>query len=185
MQTGNKKKQKHNLILIQPSSEMSASFDRNVLFNSALRSLLVQIGRCYATEKKCKLPKLVSCSCSFPELISILSVTEDLLISLHTLFPSCAVATLDLLDHKSVSLVTSPSKRKVYSCTGSSGTPYLISYTGFTCTCSNYCNFVSCENMWCKHLLALQLAIAMEQVQHREVNEDIMNSMLSELAMVD
>jgi hypothetical protein len=36
-------------------------------------------------------------------------VTEDLLASIHTLFPIHSITALDLIDHRSVSLLTSPS----------------------------------------------------------------------------
>ena len=120
---------------------------------------------------KCYVPK----ECEF-HLDFFPLVTEDLLISLHTLFPQHSVSALDLIDHKSISLITSPSGRKCYSCVGSSGTTYVLSYTGFVCNCPafryNLNNLVNKESMWCKHLLALQLTIAMDIVQQKEVNFD-------------
>lgn len=112
-------------------------------------------------------------------------VTEELLSSLYTLFPLHSVSALDLIDHQSVTLLTSPSGRRIYSCLGSSGTPYLICYTGFICTCPAFRHNLNNANCWCKHLLALQLSIAMGVTQHREVTEDVMITMLSELVMFD
>lgn len=115
----------------------------------------------------------------------VVLVTEDLLTSLHTLFPLHSVAALDLIDHHSVSLITSPSGRKIYSCLGSTGTPYLICYTGFTCTCSAFRHDLNnAADLWCKHLLAVQLSIAMDIVQERQVEEDVLISMLSELFLM-
>lgn len=96
-----------------------------------------------------------------------------------------AVPALDLIDHKSVALVKSPSGRRIYSCLGSSGTPYLICYTGFICTCPAFRHNLNIENLWCKHLLAVQLGIATSIIQEREVTEDVMITLLSELVMFD
>ncbi len=95
------------------------------------------------------------------------------------------MSALDLIDYKSVSLMTSPSGRKIYSCLGQSGTPYVISFTGFICNCPAFRHNLSNENLWCKHLLALQLSIAMDIVQQKEISEDNMMAMLSELVMFD
>lgn len=116
---------------------------------------------------------------------SFFLVTEGLLASLHTLFPLQSVTALDLIDHRSVSLLTSPSGRKIYSCLGSLCTPYLIPYTGFTCTCPSYRHNLNSENLWCPHLLAVQLSIAMDIVQQKQVTEDVMKTLLSELVMFD
>ncbi|KZS03268.1 Uncharacterized protein APZ42_034144 [Daphnia magna] len=75
--------------------------------------------------------------------------------------------------------------RKIYSCLGSLGTPYLIPYTGFTCTCPSYRHNLNSENLWCPHLLAVQLSIAMDIVQQKQVTEDVMKTLLSELVMFD
>lgn len=112
-------------------------------------------------------------------------MSDDLLATLHAVFPLHSVAALDLIDHRSVSLISSPSGRKIYSCLGSSGTPYLICYTGFTCTCPSFRNNFSIENLWCKHLLALQLSEVMGLVQEQEVSEDMMMSMLSDMNLCD
>ena len=87
----------------------------------------------------------------------LLAVTEEILSMIHSLFPLHSIGALDLLDHKSVTLVSSPSHRKIYTCIGSSGCPYLISYTGYSCTCPSWQRSVSLEDPWCKHLIAVQL----------------------------
>ncbi|XP_046447308.1 zinc finger SWIM domain-containing protein 7-like isoform X1 [Daphnia pulex] len=141
---------------------MAKEFDENRWFNLTLRGLLNEIEKCCTSKKE---------------------VTEDLLASIHTLFPIHSITALDLIDHRSVSLLTSPSGRKIYSCLGSLGTPYLICYTGFTCTCPSFRHNFNIENLWCKHLLALQLSLAMGVVQVKEVSEEIMMTMLNELVM--
>ncbi|EFX76275.1 hypothetical protein DAPPUDRAFT_322466 [Daphnia pulex] len=133
---------------------MAKEFDENRWFNLTLQGLLNEIEKCCTSKKE---------------------VTEDLLASIHTLFPIHSITALDLIDHRSVSLLTSPS--------GSLGTPYLICYTGFTCTCPSFRHNFNIENLWCKHLLALQLSLAMGVVQVKEVSEEIMMTMLNELAM--
>ncbi|KAK4018117.1 hypothetical protein OUZ56_000186 [Daphnia magna] len=143
---------------------MAEEFQYSRWLNIAVREIFTEIEKCCSNKKE---------------------VTEGLLASLHTLFPLQSVTALDLIDHRSVSLLTSPSGRKIYSCLGSLGTPYLIPYTGFTCTCPSYRHNLNSENLWCPHLLAVQLSIAMDIVQQKQVTEDVMKTLLSELVMFD
>ncbi|KAI9565790.1 hypothetical protein GHT06_009585 [Daphnia sinensis] len=143
---------------------MAKEFQYCQWLNNAVRGIFTEIEKCCSNKQE---------------------VTEGLLASLHTLFPLQSVTALDLIDHRSVSLLTSPSGRKIYSCLGSLGTPYLISYTGFTCTCPSYRHNLDAEHVWCPHLLAVQLSIAMGIVQQKQVTEDVMKTMLSELVMFD
>ncbi|XP_059352871.1 zinc finger SWIM domain-containing protein 7-like [Daphnia carinata] len=162
---------------------MAKEFQYCQWLNIAVRGIFTEIEKCCSNKQE---------------------VTEGILASLHTLFPLQSVTALDLIDHRSVSLMTSSSGnilskkkpctssnnfkisgRKIYSCLGSLGTPYLISYTGFTCTCPSYRHNLDAENLWCPHLLAVQLSIAMGIVQQKQVTEDVMKTMLSELVMFD
>jgi len=60
-------------------------------------------------------------------------------LELHELFPGEALAALDLCDRAGVSALVSPSGRRIYRCrAGPSATPYLVSNTGYVCTCAAY-----------------------------------------------
>lgn len=87
---------------------------------------------------------------------------------------------LDLCDHKSVTLYTSPSGRKIYKCIGSSGTPYIIGYAGYVCCCPSYKFHPITINNYCKHLIAIQLSIAMGIVTENSVSEQVMSDMIKE-----
>ena len=117
------------------------------------------------------------------ELIFEFLVSENLLCYLYTTFPNHSVAALDLCDHRSITLITSPSGRKIYSCTGSTGTPYLLSYTGFLCSCPIFKASIEESNMWCKHLVALQLSLAMEIVPTRVVSEEAIKDMITDMML--
>ncbi|XP_074746500.1 zinc finger SWIM domain-containing protein 7 isoform X1 [Strix uralensis] len=62
-------------------------------------------------------------------------VPDDLLLGLKFIFGPCAVPALDLVDHRSVTRVTSPSGRTAYQVLGSSGKLY---------TCYSSCHFCTC-----------------------------------------
>uniref|UniRef100_A0A663MFK9 Zinc finger SWIM-type containing 7 n=1 Tax=Athene cunicularia TaxID=194338 RepID=A0A663MFK9_ATHCN len=62
-------------------------------------------------------------------------VPDDLLLGLKFIFGPCAVPALDLVDHRSVTRVTSPSGRAAYQVLGSSGKLY---------TCYSSCHFCTC-----------------------------------------
>ncbi|XP_045025724.1 zinc finger SWIM domain-containing protein 7 isoform X1 [Daphnia magna] len=152
---------------------MAKEFQYSRWLNIAVREIFTEIEKCCSNKKEGELEN----HCT------IGGTTQPA--SLHTLFPLQSVTALDLIDHRSVSLLTSPSGRKIYSCLGSLGTPYLIPYTGFTCTCPSYRHNLNSENLWCPHLLAVQLSIAMDIVQQKQVTEDAMKTLLSELVMFD
>ena len=116
-----------------------------------------------------------------------LSVTVDdtLLMSLQTIFPTQLEGALDLCDHKSVTLYTSPSGRKMYRCIGSSGTPYIIGFPGYVCCCPSYKFNPITLNNYCKHLIAIQLSIAMGIVVQDCVSEPVMSGMIKEWIISD
>lgn len=123
---------------------------------------------------------------NFPWLLFwICLVSENLLCCLYTIFPLHSVAALDLCDHRSITLISSPSGRKIYSCMGSTGTPYFLSYTGFHCSCPSFKSSIGENGMWCKHLVALQLSLAMDIVPNRSVSEEAVKEMFIEMLLSD
>uniref|UniRef100_A0A8D1IMA2 Zinc finger SWIM domain-containing protein 7 n=1 Tax=Sus scrofa TaxID=9823 RepID=A0A8D1IMA2_PIG len=62
-------------------------------------------------------------------------ISDEHLLSLKFVFGSSAVQALDLVDRKSITLISSPSGRRVYQVLGSSGKTY---------TCLASCHYCSC-----------------------------------------
>ncbi|XP_028632366.1 zinc finger SWIM domain-containing protein 7 isoform X2 [Grammomys surdaster] len=62
-------------------------------------------------------------------------IPDELLLSLKFVFGSSAIQALDLVDRESVTLISSPSGRRVYQVLGSSGKTY---------TCLASCHYCSC-----------------------------------------
>ena len=157
------------------------------MINLSVQELLRRINQAYRTTKQRKFQKdtffLNQRSNFILFFLNTITVNDDLLGCLYTLLPIHSIPALDLCDHQSITLISSPSGRNIYSCLRSTGTPYLISYSGILCSCPSYRNNLSYEHPWCKHLLALQLSIAMGTVQQRHVTEESLLGMLSELML--
>ncbi|XP_077167957.1 zinc finger SWIM domain-containing protein 7 [Paroedura picta] len=107
-------------------------------------------------------------------------VPDNLLSALRFVFGASAVPALDLVDHRSVSRIVSPSGRMVYQVLGSSGKLY---------TCYASCHFCPCpafafsvlrkgDSLLCKHLLAIYLSRALGACQELTVSNKQMTSLL-------
>ncbi|XP_041741557.2 zinc finger SWIM domain-containing protein 7 [Coregonus clupeaformis] len=108
-------------------------------------------------------------------------IPDDLLIALRFVFGSCALQSLDLVDQRSVTCVSSPSGRRAYQVIGGSGLLY---------TCYTSCHYCSCpafayavlrrnESLLCKHILAAYLSQAMGLSQQETLSDQQMSSILS------
>ncbi|XP_063813447.1 zinc finger SWIM domain-containing protein 7 isoform X5 [Pseudophryne corroboree] len=101
-------------------------------------------------------------------------------VRLKFIFGPTALYALDLVDQRSVTHVTSPSRRSTFQVTGSSGKMY---------TCYKACHYCSCpafsfsvlrrhESMVCKHILAVYLSQAMGTCQELMVSDKQMIEIL-------
>uniref|UniRef100_A0A452FWC7 Zinc finger SWIM-type containing 7 n=1 Tax=Capra hircus TaxID=9925 RepID=A0A452FWC7_CAPHI len=104
-----------------------------------------------------------------------------LLPRLKFVFGSSAVQALDLVDRQSVTLISSPSGRRVYQVLGSSGRTY---------TCLASCHYCSCpafafsvlrkgDSLLCKHLLAVYLSQVTRTCQQLSVSDKQLTDILS------
>ena len=150
--------------------------------NDVVGELMDKIAESYAQNKQSKNYFIYSfnkLSC-FNERNIWLTVEDDLLTSLHVVFPNHLIPALDLCDHHSVSVLTTPSGRKIYKCIGSSGTPYLIPYTGYICSCPAF-KFGQIElDRYCKHLIALMISLATNNIQEISIGEETYFQLITE-----
>ncbi|XP_063813443.1 zinc finger SWIM domain-containing protein 7 isoform X1 [Pseudophryne corroboree] len=107
-------------------------------------------------------------------------ISDEHLLGLKFIFGPTALYALDLVDQRSVTHVTSPSRRSTFQVTGSSGKMY---------TCYKACHYCSCpafsfsvlrrhESMVCKHILAVYLSQAMGTCQELMVSDKQMIEIL-------
>ncbi|KAL2095045.1 hypothetical protein ACEWY4_009764 [Coilia grayii] len=112
---------------------------------------------------------------------------DDLLIALQCIFGSCALQALDLLDHRSVTCVSSPSGRRVFRVLGGSGQLYTCFTSCHYCPCPAFSMAVLKRNsgLLCKHILAAYLCQAMGQSQQEQVSDQDMSRILAGQAASD
>lgn len=108
------------------------------------------------------------------------SLSDDLLSALHFVFRQPLLHALDLLDRGVVTHVTSPSGRELYQVKGSSGDYTCLPRVGY-CSCLSFVYTVLLreEALMCKHLLAVQLSIAMESSITKHVTDKQFAEILS------
>ncbi|XP_036054125.1 zinc finger SWIM domain-containing protein 7 [Onychomys torridus] len=108
------------------------------------------------------------------------TIPDEHLSSLKFVFGSSAIQALDLVDRESVTLISSPSGRRVYQVLGSSGKTY---------TCLASCHYCSCpafafsvlrkgDSLLCKHLLAVYLSQVMRNCQQLSVSDKQLTDLL-------
>ncbi|XP_052103349.1 zinc finger SWIM domain-containing protein 7-like isoform X4 [Mytilus californianus] len=99
---------------------------------------------------------------------------------LSFVYQSPLLPALDLVDHRNVSHMTSPSGRSVYQVIGSSGTPYTCFTTSLYCSCPafRYSVLMKDDHLMCKHVLAIKLSEAMKLTKTLEVTDDEMATLL-------
>ncbi|XP_027283016.1 zinc finger SWIM domain-containing protein 7 isoform X3 [Cricetulus griseus] len=112
--------------------------------------------------------------------LAVQAVPDEHLSSLKFVFGSSAIQALDLVDRESVTLISSPSGRRVYQVLGSSGKTY---------TCMTSCHYCSCpafafsvlrksDSLLCKHLLAIYLSQVMRNCQQLSVSDKQLTDLL-------
>eukprot|EP00112_Aurelia_sp_Birch-Aquarium-sp1_P011163 Seg2351.7 transcript_id=Seg2351.7/GoldUCD/mRNA.D3Y31 product="Zinc finger SWIM domain-containing protein 7" protein_id=Seg2351.7/GoldUCD/D3Y31 len=101
-------------------------------------------------------------------------LTDEMMSALHCVFPTTLLHAVDLIDRKFITKFVTPSKREIYQVKGSSGVPYFCFASSDYCTCPSYLYTVLLkrEALMCKHLLAMHLAISMNNFAVREISDE-------------
>uniref|UniRef100_A0A3P9MEH0 Zinc finger, SWIM-type containing 7 n=1 Tax=Oryzias latipes TaxID=8090 RepID=A0A3P9MEH0_ORYLA len=96
-------------------------------------------------------------------------------------FGSCALPALDLVDHRSVTCLSSPSGRKAFQVLGGSGRLYVCLLSCHYCPCPafSYTVLRRTEGLLCKHILAVYLSRAMAVTLQESVSDQQMSVLLS------
>ncbi|MBV97690.1 Zinc finger SWIM domain-containing protein 7, partial [Eschrichtius robustus] len=99
---------------------------------------------------------------------------------LKFVFGSSAVQALDLVDRQSVTLLSSPSGRRVYQVLGSSGRTYVCLASCHYCSCPAFAFSVlrKSDSLLCKHLLAVYLSQVMRTCQQLSVSDKQLTDVL-------
>uniref|UniRef100_A0AAQ4NUX0 Zinc finger, SWIM-type containing 7 n=1 Tax=Gasterosteus aculeatus aculeatus TaxID=481459 RepID=A0AAQ4NUX0_GASAC len=100
---------------------------------------------------------------------------------LKFVFGSCALQALDLVDHHSVTCLSSPSGRKAFQVIGGSGRLYTCFASCHYCPCPAFAYSVLRRNdgLLCKHLLAIYLCEAVGGTLQESVSDQQMSALLS------
>uniref|UniRef100_H0Y0A6 Zinc finger SWIM-type containing 7 n=1 Tax=Otolemur garnettii TaxID=30611 RepID=H0Y0A6_OTOGA len=99
---------------------------------------------------------------------------------LKFVFGSSAIQALDLVDRRSVTLISSPSGRRVYQVLGSSGKTYLCLASCHYCSCPAFAFSVlrKSDSLLCKHLLAVYLSQVTRTCQQLSVSDKQLTDIL-------
>ncbi|KAL4608778.1 zinc finger SWIM domain-containing protein 7 [Arapaima gigas] len=108
-------------------------------------------------------------------------IPDDLLVALKFVFGSTALQALDLVDHRSVTCLSSPSGRKVFQVIGGSGKVYTCYASCHYCPCPAFTFSVlrRGDSLLCKHILAVYLSQATQLSQQEAVSDQQMSDILS------
>ncbi|XP_066221059.1 zinc finger SWIM domain-containing protein 7 isoform X2 [Saccopteryx leptura] len=100
-------------------------------------------------------------------------IPDEHLLSLKFIFGSAALQALDLVDRQSITLISSPSGRRVYQVQGSSGKTYTCLVSCHHCSCPAFAFSVlrKGDSLLCKHLLAVYLSRAMGTCQELSISD--------------
>ncbi|XP_018610599.1 zinc finger SWIM domain-containing protein 7 [Scleropages formosus] len=109
------------------------------------------------------------------------NIPDDLLLALKFMFGSSALHALDLVDHRSVTCLSSPSGRKVFQVVGASGNFYTCYISVHYCPCPAFAFSVlrRNESLLCKHILAIYLSQALQLSRQEPVSDQQMSHILS------
>uniref|UniRef100_A0A8C4PS05 Zinc finger SWIM-type containing 7 n=1 Tax=Equus asinus asinus TaxID=83772 RepID=A0A8C4PS05_EQUAS len=112
--------------------------------------------------------------------ISCFTVPDEHLLSLKFVFGSSAIQALDLVDRQSITLISSPSGRRVYQVLGSSGKTYTCLASCHYCSCPAFAFSVlrKSDSLLCKHLLAVYLSQVMRTCQQLSVSDKQLTDIL-------
>ncbi|XP_008060801.2 zinc finger SWIM domain-containing protein 7 [Carlito syrichta] len=107
-------------------------------------------------------------------------IPDEHLLSLKFVFGSSAVQALDLVDRQSITLISSPSGRRVYQVLGSSGKTYTCLASCHYCSCPAFAFSVlrKSDSLLCKHLLAIYLSQVTRTCQQLNVSDKQLTDIL-------
>lgn len=107
-------------------------------------------------------------------------IPDEHLLSLKFVFGSSAIQALDLVDRQSITLISSPSGRRVYQVLGSSGKTYTCLASCHYCSCPAFAFSVlqKSDSLLCKHLLAVYLSQVMRTCQQLSVSDKQLTDIL-------
>uniref|UniRef100_A0A452RZX3 Zinc finger SWIM-type containing 7 n=1 Tax=Ursus americanus TaxID=9643 RepID=A0A452RZX3_URSAM len=99
---------------------------------------------------------------------------------LKFIFGSSAIQALDLVDRQSITLISSPSGRRVYQVLGSSGRTYTCLASCHYCSCPAFAFSVLRKNdsLLCKHLLAVYLSQVTRTCRQLQVSDKQLTDIL-------
>ncbi|XP_045634245.1 zinc finger SWIM domain-containing protein 7 [Ursus americanus] len=107
-------------------------------------------------------------------------IPDEHLLSLKFIFGSSAIQALDLVDRQSITLISSPSGRRVYQVLGSSGRTYTCLASCHYCSCPAFAFSVLRKNdsLLCKHLLAVYLSQVTRTCRQLQVSDKQLTDIL-------
>ncbi|KAM8814175.1 zinc finger SWIM domain-containing protein 7 [Rhynchonycteris naso] len=107
-------------------------------------------------------------------------IPDEHLLSLKFIFGSAALQALDLVDRQAITLISSPSGRRVYQVLGSSGKTYTCLASCHHCSCPAFAFSVlrRGDSLLCKHLLAVYLSRAVGTCQDLSVSDKQLTDIL-------
>nr|XP_025719726.1 zinc finger SWIM domain-containing protein 7 [Callorhinus ursinus] len=107
-------------------------------------------------------------------------IPDEHLSALKFIFGSSAIQALDLVDRQSVTLISSPSGRRVYQVLGSSGKTYTCLASCHYCSCPAFAFSVlrKSDSLLCKHLLAVYLSQVTRTCRQLKVSDKQLTDIL-------
>jgi len=140
----------------------SLNFSQDSSIDKLCKQLMAEVKRTYSEKQK---------------------LSDDLLSSLHFVFQGPLLSALELVDKSSVSHVISPSGRDLYQVIGASGKPYTCLPNLKYCSCPAYTFSVlrKEDHIMCKHVLAIQLSVAMGLCKVIQVSDTEICNMIRDI----
>ncbi|XP_041377369.1 zinc finger SWIM domain-containing protein 7-like isoform X2 [Gigantopelta aegis] len=110
-------------------------------------------------------------------------LTDEILSALRFVYQTPLLPALDLTDNKAVTMVISPSGRKLYQVMGSSGKPYTCFLNSRYCSCPayRYSVLLKEDHILCKHVLALRLSDAMGLTRTTNISDKELTNMIVQM----
>ena len=108
-------------------------------------------------------------------------LSNDLMSALQFIFQQPLLSAFDLIDRNAVSRFVCPAKRELYRVQGSGGRVYTCFVSSNYCSCPSfvYTVLVKEDSLMCKHMLAVQLARAMDACHEVSVSDEEFAELLS------
>ncbi|KAI9594612.1 hypothetical protein BDF19DRAFT_444241 [Syncephalis fuscata] len=113
------------------------------------------------------------------------SLTEDTLLLLHSIFDRVSIAALDLVDRRQIMERQCSAGRCAYEVAGNTRNRYLCLADESYCSCASFMHSVIIANQgsMCKHLLAVKLAIALNELQRINMSDEAWTQWLVEITV--